>query len=386
MTTSFRALALGLAFALTVTACDSGTDPGTGGSVAATGTLNNSFGAPIEGATMTFASGAARGSASLPTYTATSGANGAFSLNIPPGTYTLTIGHPNYSGPGTTVTVTVSASGQVTVQTPITGSGIIETIVVNALNGQGVPNATLACYIGTTTTGVAAFSLTSDADGNVRSTGTPTGSLTCAASLSGTVIATFPLTVATTGTTTAPPVTFVPLPSTGEFRVVLTWGTSPSDLDSHVTGPGSQGGRFHIYYSSPSAPFANLDLDDTSGSGPETVTITATAAAAQGMYRYSVHNYSDQSGGGAAGIAGSPAVVRVYGPTGLLKTYTAPPVGASTGNTWRVFELTVQGTSFTLNDNNGASLGYVTASSSGDSGTFLTGGSGETPMPKGLTL
>ena len=167
---------------------------------------------------------------------------------------------------------------------------------------------------------------------------------------------------------------------------MLTWGTSPSDLDSHVTGPGSQGGRFHVYYASSTAPFANLDLDDTSGEGPETVTITATAAAAQGMYRYSVHNFSTQGSAGAAGIAGSPATVRVYGPTGLLKTYTAPAAGAAGGNTWRVFEITVQGTSFTLNDGNGASLGYVTASGAGDAGTFLTGGPGETPMPKGITL
>ena len=34
-----------------------------------------------------------------------------------------------------------------------------------------------------------------------------------------------------------------------DFRVVLTWDEQPRDLDSHLTGPQTDGnGRFHIYY------------------------------------------------------------------------------------------------------------------------------------------
>ena len=215
-------------------------------------------------------------------------------------------------------------------------------------------------------------------------TGIPAGNVRCTASTAfGPVTIDIP--IAATGTTSPSTTPAVPLPTAGEFRVVLTWGTSPSDLDSHMTGPDGTGGRFHVYYGDREATNASLDLDDTSGEGPETITISATTAAAQGLYRYSVHNYSDQSSTGAAGIAGSPAAGRVYGPTGLLKTYTAPAVGTSTGNTWRVFELTVQGTSFTLSDNDGTSLGYVTASGSSDAGTFLTGGAAGV-VPKVATL
>lgn len=385
MTHTLRALAFGLALAFTLTACDSGTDT-PDGAVAASGTLDNNFGAPVEGATMTFTSGAARGSASMPTYTTTSGANGAFNLNIPPGTYTLTVAHPNYGT--TTTTVTVSAGGQVTIQTPVTGPGIFETLVVNALNGQSIPNASIACYTGTTMTGEAAFTATSDANGNVRVTGTPYGALQCSVTAPGLPTQTFGITIAATGTTTVPPVTVVPLPGVGEYRVVLTWGQTPFDLDSHVTGPDGSGGRFHVYYANASFGNTTLDLDDTSGSGPETITVSA-ASAAQGEYLYSVHNFSDQSTTGSQGIASSPTTVRVFGPQGLLRTYVAP--AATPGNTWRVFGLVVSGTTATLNDNCPASQApnvpcagrsYLTATNSGDMGTFLTGEPGGSVVEK----
>ena len=389
----------GLAVVLTLAACDAGTDPpGGGGNVAATGTLNNSFDRPVDGAAMTFTSaaaaapGAAGRSAAMPTFTATTSASGAFSLQIPPGTYAVAITHPAY---GTlALTATVAAGGAVTFSAPASGPGGLATVIVNALNGQAVAGATAYCsyqrpdgsYNGGPSATQHDFRATSSATGQISVTGIPYGAVRCTATTAFGPV-TIDLPIAATGTTSPPTTPAVPLPAAGEFRVVLTWGANPRDLDSHVTGPGSQGGRFHVYYASSTAPFANLDLDDTSGEGPETVTITATAAAARGMYRYSVHNFSDQSATGAAGIAGSPSTVRLYGPTGLLKTYTAPAVGTTTGNTWRVFELTInQDATFTLNDGNGASLRYVTATGAGDMGTFLTGGPDETPMPKGITL
>lgn len=369
-----------LATCLTLAACDSG--GGTGSDVTATGTLQNTFGRPVDGATLTFASGAGRGVV-LPSYTATTTATGTFSLPIPAGSYTLTVAHPAYGT--TTSTVTVSGTGTVTLTVPpLSGTGALQTLLINSLNGQPVGGAGIQCAYRRSDGSYPAppaydFSVTTSATGAVSVTGTPFGNMRCTVTAAfGTT--TFDVAIAQTGTTSPTTVAATPLPGQGQFRVVLTWGTSPSDLDSHLTGPLAGGSRFHVYYASPVSGTNNLDLDDTSGEGPETTTINA---AVSGMYRFSVHNFSTQSTAGAQGIAGSPTRVQLFGPTGLLKTYTAPT--ATTGNTWRVFEITVTGSTFAVSDGSGAGLGYVTASSSGDVGTFLTGGP-MAPQPKGITL
>ena len=68
-----------------------------------------------------------------------------------------------------------------------------------------------------------------------------------------------------------------PAPELGEVRIILTWGSNPSDMDSHLLTPEIDSVNFHISYSnrgsSESAPFVVLDLDDVDGFGPETITI-----------------------------------------------------------------------------------------------------------------
>ena len=379
---TFPTRLLALLLALTLAACDSGgTDSGPD-DVTATGTLSNTFNRPVDGATLTFAPAAGRGVA-LPTYTATTTASGGFSLDLPAGTYTLTVTHPNYGT--STSTVTVSGTGTVSVATPpVAGPGALATLLVNALTGDGVPNAAIQCSYrrpdGTYPAPPAFdFSATTTAAGAVAVTGTPFGPMQCTASTPfGSQ--TFTVTIAATGTTTAPTVPATPLPASGQYRVVLSWGTAPSDLDSHLTGPDGAGGRFHVYFGMETEGGATLDLDDTSGEGPETVTVDVRT----GTYRYSVHNFTDQNATGAQGIAGSPTTVRLYGSGGLLKTYVAP--AATAGNTWRVFELVVSGTQATITDGAGAGLGYVTAADSDDEGTFLTGGPGGAVLAKAAAL
>ena len=128
----------------------------------------------------------------------------------------------------------------------------------------------------------------------------------------------------------------------GQFRVILNWGENPSDLDSHLTGPGTGTDRWHVYYSDQSAGgVCALDVDDTSSFGPETVTCPATNAGAAalkpGVYRYSVHHYS-----GTSTIGTSGANVRLEVGNGAVYTY-APPALAWRGedDVWTVFEITV---------------------------------------------
>ena len=85
-----------------------------------------------------------------------------------------------------------------------------------------------------------------------------------------------------------------PIPAAGEVRLMLTWGSNPSDLDSHLLTPEIDSVSYHISYSnrgdSDSAPFVILDVDDVDGFGPETITIKELQS---GSYVYYVHQYSN---------------------------------------------------------------------------------------------
>ncbi|HVZ43933.1 MAG TPA: hypothetical protein VHA82_08995 [Ramlibacter sp.] len=129
--------------------------------------------------------------------------------------------------------------------------------------------------------------------------------------------------------------------ASGQFRIILTWGADPSDLDSHLTGPDGAGGRWHVYYANKTAGgICALDVDDVTSFGPETITCPATGTQTllkPGVYRYSVHHYA-----GAANIGTSGASVRLEFGNGASYTYT-PPASGFTGpkDLWTVFELTV---------------------------------------------
>lgn len=165
---------------------------------------------------------------------------------------------------------------------------------------------------------------------NYTSTSQTTGALSCTTSNS-TSIALSP--ASGTGALTS-----------GEFRVVLTWGEQPGDLDSHLTGPSSDGtNRFHVYYSSKTHDVASLDVDDTTSYGPETVTVSPPSGSTTlrpGIYRYSVHHYS-----GSGTIGSSGASVRLSLANGTIYTYTPTALSFSGyKDVWTVFELTVTDT------------------------------------------
>lgn len=115
--------------------------------------------------------------------------------------------------------------------------------------------------------------------------------------------------------------------------VKLTWGAAPSDIDSHLLLP--NGG--HIYYreegSLTDAPWANLDVDDTSSFGPEVVTIRKPMV---GTYRYLAHNYS---GSFAPGIMNSPTRIELN-VDGVQQIFM-PPTGEGSNRWWHVFDLVV---------------------------------------------
>ena len=125
-------------------------------------------------------------------------------------------------------------------------------------------------------------------------------------------------------------------PQTRDYRIVLTWGARPLDLDAHLMGPHPDGGRFHIWYRNRILIEGRdfLDRDDTDGYGPETITIYKPAS---GEYLYAVHDFSNRSDANSAQLSRSGATVQVYGENRLIATYTVPR--DLHGNLWTVFKI-----------------------------------------------
>lgn len=115
----------------------------------------------------------------------------------------------------------------------------------------------------------------------------------------------------------------------GEARIVLEWGSKPTDLDSHLTGTSSKGNGVHVYFLDTVCEAAELDLDDTDGYGPETTTIHDL----DGDYTFAVQDYTF-----SGTMAQNGATVKVYLPGQEPVTIT---LGADSGvdNVWEVCRI-----------------------------------------------
>ncbi len=126
-------------------------------------------------------------------------------------------------------------------------------------------------------------------------------------------------------------------------RATLTWGLNPRDLDSHLITPTGA----HIYYSSKgsasSAPWAWLDVDDTTSYGPENVSVYQFTPNGSAVYKYYVYLYA-----GTGTLAGSGARVSVQGPGAVLWNCTVPG-GTSTARYWHVFNMRSDGSIIPVN-------------------------------------
>ncbi len=81
------------------------------------------------------------------------------------------------------------------------------------------------------------------------------------------------------------------------LRVTLTWDTSGSDIDLHVSSPGGH----TVNYRNKSAGYLRLNVDNTNGYGPENI---STEQAESGSYAISVVNF--------ARGAGTTATLHIY--------------------------------------------------------------------------
>lgn len=245
----------------------------------------------------------------------------------------------------------------------LSGDATVTGTITESQTGEGLPGALVRFA-----RGGASVEAETDSTGTFTIDGIATGSYTVTISADGHINVVINDYEVTEGTNTFPQTVLTETPPVGAYRIVLSWGQEPDDLDSHLTGPDGQGGRFHVYYSDEEfGDVANLDDDDTDSFGPETITLTPQT---DGTYRYSVHNFADQGETGSQGIAGEvndldiPALVQVYTDQGLLREYRAP--ASTPGDTWRVFEMNVNDGNATFTDVNT----YLDADGSDDTGVF----------------
>lgn len=126
-----------------------------------------------------------------------------------------------------------------------------------------------------------------------------------------------------------------------QLRIVLRWGEYPRDLDSHLTGPMlNSTEKFHIYYSDKTNKFeevimSDLDLDDTTSYGPETTTIYD---AVEGIYRFSVHDYTNRHNSSSTGLSQSGAYIEVYKGNESVASYVFSVPSSGAGVIWNVFD------------------------------------------------
>lgn len=139
-----------------------------------------------------------------------------------------------------------------------------------------------------------------------------------------------------------------PILDENEYRIILTWGDLPQDLDAHIMGT-VDGILYHVYYGNKTyihndKTIASLDWDDTSSYGPETITLSWTEN--NGSCAYYVNDFSNGRDDNSMGLSYSSAKVVVYKGNTLLTTYNVP-VGYK-GTKWQVFEIN-NGTLKTVN-------------------------------------
>jgi hypothetical protein len=122
----------------------------------------------------------------------------------------------------------------------------------------------------------------------------------------------------------------VPILDFNDWKMVLTWGKIPRDLDSHLLTPWGA----KVYYGNKTVQNASLDLDNTTGEGPETIIIKDITS---GIFKYYVNNFSRE-----ANLVTSNAHVQLTKAGTQKGDFTVPtsPV-LDTNHAWHVFDVDI---------------------------------------------
>lgn len=221
------------------------------------------------------------------------------------------------------------------------GDGIISEIIRDAFDGQGISGADNLVREGVNTQeGPLVASLISESNGTYSISNIAGGNYTLEVSKNQHQTAYSSVISIGEQNTTNQNVTLTPNIADDEIPVIRDWRATPADLDAHLTGPvpGSSN-RFHVFFANQqfyhnSELYAALDYDVVNGYGPETVTIYQQT---NGVYRYSVHDYTNRLSTTSKALSASNARVRLYAGNQLLNTFHVH--GNTHGTLWTVFEM-----------------------------------------------
>ncbi len=237
--------------------------------------------------------------------------------------------------------VILSASIPATVAAQVTGpTGTLTGTITSSASGLPISGAVVSIGCDPGAVG-GCISATTNASGVYTLANVPAGTQTVRITATSFSPRTDAVVITAPGTTTFS-TALVPASASGNITIVLTWGATPEDLDSHLTGPKVGGGRFHTYYgATASVPYATLDVDDTNGFGPETITVSPVSGLfVPGEYRYYVHNYD-------ATPEFNASVVRVAvfkGGVQLVQYLASAASGSVALDYWLVFNFTLTAT------------------------------------------
>lgn len=279
---------------------------------------------------------------------------GIFTISLPEGTYLVEVSKPGYLT--FSIYQTVEGDRDVTqMQTIelIAGSGVggFHGVITDAVTGLPIKGVQLVLRSGweNSSNGDVIWTSETNEKGEYRFNtkkflltsiilGLPCGNYTLTASKNGYIRTNFNIVVLPGETDAYPAQNATMSPALTEndtWRIVLTWGENPNDLDSHMVGTLSSGESFHVYYGHKSqmdgdTEVCNLDIDDTTSYGPETITLNATTDQ---PYYYYIYRYA-----GSGTVATSGAQIKVYHGADSVRTFNVP-TGLGDGDYWNVFAI-----------------------------------------------
>ncbi len=300
----------------------------------------------LGGATVKLYSGV---NSTTPINTVKTDESGKFSFNVSKGSYILEISADGYRTLTSNQTVGADeikyTEHILLMDSAQTGSGSAGGKVSNALDGKGLDDVTIKLRQNwnNTTGGYFNFETKTNSSGQYMIENVPVGYYTVEASKQGYVTGYTNIIVVSAAERNDFDFTITPVLNSDEIRIVLTWGASPSDLDSHLIGKTPSGGSFNVFYNDKvytynGTEMANLDVDDTTSYGPETITILENI---YGSYIYAVHDYSHRGSTNSKALSSSGAVVRVFIGSSQVAEYNVPT--DQVGTYWTVFEIAGNG-------------------------------------------
>lgn len=128
--------------------------------------------------------------------------------------------------------------------------------------------------------------------------------------------------------------------ASSELKIMLSWGETPWDLDSHLIGETIDGTELHTAYynkvhEEDGVTYVDLDWDDTNSYGPETTTFRKLK---DGKYVFYVHNFS-----GDTNLGQSNANVKIFKGNDQTADQTFMlPTGTGSERYWVVFAVDIK--------------------------------------------